>query len=140
MFFGEGKEGVGHDFYPFVQKISFILPLFFIVEEGDFFTSSERHGIITQRTGSARYTRDYYGVLTAATLGRLYDRSREVSVFGSHPPGDVNFRQDLMEAVVGDWDVEVQGWERHFRVTYANTFDEPVGGLMNVLLTEDGHH
>jgi len=45
-----------------------------------------------------------------------------------------------MEAVVGDWDVEVQGWERHFRVTYANTFDEPVGGLMNVLLTEDGHH
>ena len=25
-------------------------------------------------------------------------------------------------------------------VSYANTFDEPVGGLMNVLLTEDGQH
>jgi len=30
--------------------------------------------------------------------------------------------------------------ERHYRVSYANTFDEPVGGLMNVLLTEDGQH
>ena len=102
--------------------------------------SAERHGVITRRTGTARYTRDYYGVLAAAALGRLYDRSREISVFGSHPPGDVNFRQDLMESVVGDWYVEVNGKERHFRVIYANTFDEPVGGLMNVLLTEDGQH
>ena len=42
-----------------------------------------------------------------------------------------------MEAVVGDWYVEIKGKERHFRVSYANTFDEPVGGL-NVILTEDG--
>jgi hypothetical protein len=102
--------------------------------------SAERHGLITQRTGTARYTRDYYGVFAAAALSRLYDRSREISIFGSHPPGDVNFRQDLMEAVVCDWYVEVKGKERHFKVSYANTFDEPVGGLMNVLLTEDGQH
>ena len=102
--------------------------------------SAERHGLVTQRTGTARYTGDYYGVFAAAALGRLYDRSREVSIFGSHPPGDVNFRQDLMEAVVGDWYVEVNGKERHFRVSYVNTFDEPVGGLMNVILTEDGQH
>jgi hypothetical protein len=102
--------------------------------------SAERHGLVTQRTGTARYTGDYYGVFAAVALGRLYNRSREVSVFGSHPPGDVNFRQDLMEAVVDDWYVEVNGKERHFQVNYANTFDEPVGGLMNVLLTEDGQH
>jgi len=102
--------------------------------------SAERHGLITQRIGAARYTKDYYGVLAAATLGRLYDRSREVSVFGSHPPGDVQFRKDLMEAIVGDWYVEIKGKERHFQVSYANTFDEPVGGLMNVILTEDGQH
>lgn len=102
--------------------------------------SAERHGIITQRTGAARYTRDYYGILAAAALGRLYERSRDILIFGSHPPGDVNFRQDLMEAVVGDWAVEIKGKERHFRVSYANTFDEPVGGLMNVFLTEDGQH
>ncbi len=102
--------------------------------------SAERHGVAIQRTGAARYTRDYYGVLAAAALGRLYERSREISIFGSHAPGDVGFRQDLMEAVIGDWNVEVGGRERYFRVTYANTFDEPVGGLMNVILTEDGRH
>jgi hypothetical protein len=31
-----------------------------------------------------------------------------------------------MEAVVGDWYIELKGKERHFRVSYANTFDEPV--------------
>jgi hypothetical protein len=96
--------------------------------------------LITQRTGTARYTRDYYGVLAAAALGRLYDRSQELSVFGSHPPGDVQFRQNLMEAMVGDWTIEIKGKERQFRVSYTNTFDEPVGGLMNVILTEDGQH
>jgi hypothetical protein len=102
--------------------------------------SAERHGHVTQRIGTARYTRDYFGVLAAATLGRLYERGREISIFGSHPPGDVKFRQDLMEAVIGAWDVEVLGRELNFRVTYANTFDETVGGLMNVILSEDGQH
>ena len=45
-----------------------------------------------------------------------------------------------MKSVIGDWSVEIEGRERQFKVTYANTFDEPVGGLMNVLLTEDGQH
>ena len=102
--------------------------------------SAERHGVHVQRTGAARYTHDYYGIFAAAALARLYERGGEIMVFGSHPPGDVNFRQDLMKAVIGDWHIETNGSERHFRVTYANTFDEPVGGLMNVLLTEDGQH
>jgi hypothetical protein len=102
--------------------------------------SAERHGVHTQRTGAARYTRDYYGLFAAAALGQLYDRGGEVMVFGSHPPGDVNFREDLMKAVVGDWHVEIGKKERYFKVTYANTFDEPVGGLMNVILAEDGQH
>ena len=102
--------------------------------------SAERHGVITQRSGAARYTRDYYGILAASALGRLYERGGEINVFGSHPPGDVKFREDLMKSVIGDWHVEIGDSERHFRVTYANTFDEPVGGLMNVLLTEDGQH
>jgi hypothetical protein len=102
--------------------------------------SAERYGVLTQRNGTSCYSRDYYGVLAAAALGRLYDRSRGVSIFGSHPPGDVHFREDLMKSVVGEWRVELGGNERLFRVTYANTFDEPVGGLMNVLLTEDGQH
>ena len=102
--------------------------------------SAERFGVITPRSGAARYSRDYYSVLAAAALGRLYDRSQEIAVFGSHPPGDVHYRDDLMKAVIGDWQVEINGSQRNFRVHYANTSDEPVGGLMNVVLTEDGQH
>lgn len=58
--------------------------------------SAERHGVHTQRTGSARYTRDYYGIFAAAMLGRFYERGMEISVFGSHPPGDALYREDLM--------------------------------------------
>ena len=33
--------------------------------------SAERNGILAQRSGAARYTRDYYGVFAAAMLGRF---------------------------------------------------------------------
>ena len=102
--------------------------------------SAERHGVHTQRTGSSRYTCDYYGIFAAAVLGRFYERGMDVSIFGSHPPGDAIYRNDLMKSVIGEWTIEMDGHERRFKVTYANTFDEPVGGLMNVLLTEDGQH
>lgn len=55
--------------------------------------SAERYSIIIKRSGAARYTRDYYGILAAAAFGRLYDRSREVSVFASHASGDARFRE-----------------------------------------------
>lgn len=76
----------------------------------------------------------------AAALSRMYERGRDVTIFGSHAPGEVKYREDLMKSVVGEWTVEVGKREVSFCVTYANTFDEPVGGLMNVFLTEDGQH
>jgi hypothetical protein len=93
--------------------------------------SAERHGTLTRRSGASRYRKDYYGIFVAAALARL---------FGSHPPGDVAFREDLMRAAVGHWHIEVAGKERSFKVTYANTFDEPAGGLMNIILADDGQH
>ena len=102
--------------------------------------SAERHGIVTPRSGTARYTRDYLGVLAAVALRQLYERGREISIFASHPPGDVKYREDLMKSIIGEWEVETVHSQAHFRVLYVNTFDEPVGGLMNVLLTEDGQH
>jgi hypothetical protein len=102
--------------------------------------SAERHGIHVQRNGAARYTRDYLGIFAASVMARFYERSRDVRIFASHPPGDVKFREDLMRAVIGDWEVETSRGKRTYKVNYANTFDEPVGGLMNVLLTEDGQH
>jgi hypothetical protein len=103
--------------------------------------SAERHGTLTRRSGAARYTGDYYGLIVAGTLARLFTESlNEVAVFGSHAPGDVAYREDLMRAAAGEWHVKTGDKERVFRVNYANTFDEPVGGLMNVLLSEDGLH
>ena len=102
--------------------------------------SAERYGIVTPRSGTARYTKDYCGVLAAISLARLYERGREVAVFASHPPGDVKYREDLMKSIIGEWEVETGQSKANFRVAYVNTFDEPVGGLMNVLLTEDGQH
>lgn len=107
----------------------------YVIGEG-----AERFGVSTIRSGAARYTRDYYGVLAAASMGYLFDRGREISVFGSHAPGDMKYREDLMRAVIGDWEVESGDKVSKFKVTYANTFDEPVGGLMNVILAEDGQH
>jgi len=102
--------------------------------------SAERHGLVTPRSGTARYTEDYCGVLAAISLARLYSRGREVAAFASHPPGDVKYREDLMKSIIGEWEVETSQAKANFRVIYTNTFDEPVGGLMNVLLTEDGQH
>lgn len=118
-------------------------PIDYMRVNGDYYVlgeSAERHGTVTRRTGAARYTRDYYGVFVAATLGRLMDYGVNVSVFGSHPPGDVIYRDNLMESAAGDWNLEIGGKERRFRVNYVNTFEEPVGGLMNLLLSEDGQH
>lgn len=103
-------------------------------------TTAERHGVVARRTGAARYTADYYGVFVAATLARLYDKGCEVAVFGSHPPSDVTYRDDLMQAALTTWQVESQGKTASFDVTYVNTFDEPQGGLMNVILAQDGKH
>jgi hypothetical protein len=75
-----------------------------------------------------------------AALSHVYERGREDTIFGSHALGDVKYREDLMKSVIGEWTVEVGRRETGFRVIYANTFDELAGGLMNVLLTEDGQH
>ena len=62
--------------------------------------SAERYGVLVQRSGSARYTRDYYGILTIVALSRLYERGREVAIFGSHAPGDVKYRKDQKKSVI----------------------------------------
>lgn len=101
---------------------------------------AERHGALTRRTGTARYTKDYYGVFVASMLARCFDKDGAISVFGSHPPGDINFRDDLMEAAAGLYEIESAGKELTFKVNYVNTFDEPAGGLFNVILAADGVH
>jgi hypothetical protein len=99
---------------------------------------AERFGELTRRSGAARYTQDYYGVFIAGMLLRLFHDGGEFELFSSHPPGDLVYREDLMQAALGEIKVEAGEREYRFRIIYANTFEEPVGGLMNVMLSEDG--
>lgn len=101
---------------------------------------AERHGTLTLRYGAERYAKEYYGVLVAIALARMFSKGGEVALFGSHAPGDVEYRDELMQAGAGTWHVEYEGKELAFKVNYANTFDEPQGGLMNVVLADDGTH
>lgn len=100
---------------------------------------AERHGTVERRTGAARYVPEYYGVFVATALARMYAQSmRNIYLFGSHAPADVDYRDDLMGSAVGTWEVEYQGKMKTFRVSDANTFDEPLGGLMNLVLNRNG--
>jgi hypothetical protein len=73
--------------------------------------SAERHGMLTIRSGAARYTRDYYGILMTAGLARIFDTGGEVALFGSHAPGDVEYREDLMQPLaIGALGGQIENW------------------------------
>lgn len=65
-------------------------------------------------------------MLSAVSLSKLYGRGREVAVFASPAPGDVKNRQDLMESIIGEWEIETGQSIANFWVIYTNTFDEPM--------------
>jgi hypothetical protein len=63
-----------------------------------------------------------------------------MAMFGCHPPGDVNCTEYLMRAAIGEWVFETESSKANFQVIYPNSFDKLAGGLMNILLGEDGQH
>lgn len=100
---------------------------------------AESYGLVTNKRGQDRYTDDYYGVLALAAIARLYPQGGDVTVYASHPPGHYRYTRDLMEAIFGVWSVAVgAGRDVQINVTYINVFDEPIGGFMNALLTDNG--
>lgn len=93
----------------------------------------------TFKTGAARYTKDYYGVLMVTALSRLYPRSmKNLYLFASHAPKDWIYRDALLRAALTEWTIEVCGKTLTFSVDEGDTFDEPNGGASNLLYTEDG--
>ena len=100
---------------------------------------AERYDLI-RRSRANKYTPDYYGVFAAIALAQLFNKNADVSVYGSHPPGDVDYRDNLMDSAIGCWHTEIEGQEHAFNVDYVNTFEEPLGGFYNVVLAGDGKH
>lgn len=97
-----------------------------------------RRGNLNRQQGAARYTKEYYGVLSAIALARLYPRSTDIELFASHSPRDAQYSDALSDAALGDWHIQIGEQQTRIGVDMVYTFDEPVGGLMNVLLTQDG--
>lgn len=87
-----------------------------------------------------RYTAEYYGVLGAIAMARLFQRSTD-NVFwvGTHAPEDVDYIDDLLAAICNtQWQVEWCGNEYTFDVVDGNTIDEPLAGYYNTVLRADG--
>lgn len=122
------RTGVAHEDYIKINGIPYVIG-----------NRAERHGDITRKKGAARYNELYYGTLAITAMARLYKRSMSnIFFFGSHAPGDVDYRDDLMRSIIGKWKVEHLQETYTFEIRNANTFDEPLGGIMNVLLSEKG--
>src|SRR5690606_21110015 len=91
-----------------------------------------------------RYRPDHYGVIAAAVMRMLYGDGggavspMRVAVYGSHAPRDIDYRDDLMDAVYHTWEVEVGSETLEYEVVYANAFDEGLGGWANELVSDDG--
>ena len=107
-----GPDSLSWQIAPFVQEILTTYNPYVIGE------SAERHGIVTPRLGSARYSRDNNGVLAGLSLAQLYDRGRIVAVFASHPPGDVEYHEDLMKSIIGEWEIETGQSKENFRLIF----------------------
>lgn len=91
------------------------------------------------RRGQARYTRDYYGVMVASVLARIYGQTTTgIHLFASHPPGHITYVPDIQQAAGGEWSVEYKGRHMTFNVAFVTCFPESAGGMYNVALNADG--
>jgi hypothetical protein len=91
-----------------------------------------------RKTGASRYNKRYYGHSLAIMLNLLYEQSGEVLAFCSYAPRDSEYENDVVKAAIGEYYIEVGESKKWFKVNGATTFPEPVGGLMNVMLRQDG--
>jgi hypothetical protein len=97
------------------------------------------HYRTTVYTGAERYKRDYYAVFVLSSIARLYSQNNlDVQLFASHPPGHVDYTEELIGCVSGRWLVQVGGRNYTINIGSVSVFDEPTGGLFNVLLTKNG--
>lgn len=102
--------------------------------------TAEFHGVSAFQAGASRYTREYYGVLMCAALTRLFDEPvGNLVIFASHPPGDAMHAEKLAQSLTGKWEVECMGKVWKFNITEVYTYDEPIGGLMNAAISDNGN-
>lgn len=96
-------------------------------------------GYQARKITADRYNEIYFGSLLAAMLYQLYDKPiKNIFLYASHPPIAIEYRQDIIAAAKGKWTVEGVNGTRTYTVQDVRCFDEPVGGVMNLLIGNDG--
>lgn len=113
--------------------------------EGNYYLMGEKaeyFGIDTRQTGGAKYNRVYYGALFMSIMLRLYPNGNDnLRIMAAFPPGDVRHTPALRQSLGGKHTVTLSnGKEIVYKVRQVLTFDEPVGGLWNWMLANDGQH
>jgi len=107
-----------------------------------------RKYVIKERPkGASRYRPDYYGVGLAFAMTTCFGqgmlenkqiRKRNIVIFGSHAPHDVEYASSLVDAAKGTWEIESEYGRLEFQVVDVVTFDEPLGGYSHFAFTEKG--
>lgn len=103
--------------------------------------AARRHLIKERQRGATRYQPTYYGVFLAYALSSaMRPGRRPLSLFVSHAPRDVDYRENLRAAAYGTgvWRVEAKDGDVEYRIGDVNTFDEPLGGYAHYAFTEKG--
>lgn len=104
-----------------------------------FGSMAEQLGFQGRRVGSDRYTADYYGAFFALALFNVFPKGNQnVILYASHAPKDLMYRGAIRNAAEQEWTVESSGETRTYDVKASYFFDEPMGGLMNLVLDTTG--
>lgn len=92
--------------------------------------------------GRSKYQKSYYSILFMSAFMNLMRRNdaipERINVFAGYPPGDRAQKENLQNALLGNWSFDSLGTKIHIRVDHVSVFDEIVGGAMNVALASDG--
>ncbi len=115
----------------------------FLKWSGRYFTAGEdayNAGDFRPLEGRQKYTKDYYGILLASAILRLYrgEPPETLNIFAGFPAGDVSQLPTLLKCIVGTWSLDNLGNRVKFKVAFASGYPEIIGGAMNVVLAPDG--
>lgn len=111
--------------------------------EGEYYVIGENaESSPIRRSGGDMYKKDYYTPLMIAMLMRLLPNGHEnIRLTAAFPPGEIRHLDNLMACLGGKHTAtRVDGSEVVYKVRQVLTYDEPVGGLRNFLLADDGKH
>lgn len=93
-----------------------------------------------RRTGGPKFQKDYYPYLFLHGLLRLLpDGHENIHAVMLFPPGDHRFVEDLMNTTGGVHTVtQTNGKRVTYKIKHVDAVDEPVGGLTDYLLYDNG--